>query len=169
MAARTTRLFTALWPDDALRERLVALRDAQWRLPARARPTRDDQLHVTLHFIGGIEADRVDALRAALDAVPAIEPIELVLDAAEVWRNGIASLVAREVPAALTRLHADIGAALDGIGIAVERRAWRPHLTLARDAIGAVPPVAPFALHWRVSGFVLVRSAPPGRYTLLDA
>jgi len=63
--AGTVRLFTALWPDAAVRARLVALRDA-WRWPAGARPVADAKLHATLHFMGSFRRDRQAALREAL-------------------------------------------------------------------------------------------------------
>jgi 2'-5' RNA ligase len=86
--AGTVRLFTALWPDAAVRARLVALRDA-WRWPAGARPVADAKLHATLHFIGSFRRDRVEASCHVLDRV-AIEPCSSSLIVTDLWRGGIA-------------------------------------------------------------------------------
>ena len=158
------RLFAALWPDDALREAIVAQR-AQWSWPKQAQRVRAERLHLTLHFIGNVASERVDVLQQALRAVD-VEALDLALDTAAVWRNGVASLLPQAPPAELLRLHAASGAALAAAGVELERRPYRPHLTLARRAFGAVAPAAPFALPWRSDAFVLVESGL--RYTVIE-
>ena len=155
------RLFTALWPDDALRAALLAQRE-RWTLPKGAQQVRGERLHLTLHFIGDLPHERLPVLREAFGDVR-VEPIAFVLDTNEVWRNGVASLRASELPAALQRCFDHVGTALDAAGIELERRAWKPHVTLARRATGALPPAEPFAIEWRADGFVLVESVPGGR------
>ena len=164
----SARLFTGLWPDDALRAAIVAQRE-RWTLSNSAQCVRPERLHMTLHFIGDVARDRVEALRAALRDVP-VEPMDFVLDASALWRRDVASLRPRRVPAALPRLHEAVGAALVAQGIEIERREWRPHVTLARRAGDATAPPEPFSLRWRPDGFVLVESElrPPARYVVLE-
>jgi hypothetical protein len=69
----TARLFVALWPDAGVRAGLAAYRDA-WRWPQAARPVADENLHATLHFIGGFVREHVTALVSSLAAVRAEAP-----------------------------------------------------------------------------------------------
>jgi 2'-5' RNA ligase len=71
------------------------------------------------------------------------------------------------VAPALRSLHEALGRALHGLGRALEARAWRAHVTLARRARGALPPHDALSpLHWRVERAVLVQSHG-GRYIVL--
>ena len=158
------RLFLALWPGPRVRQALAACRDATpW--PAGASPTADDKLHVTLHFIGSVPAARVDEIGAALQ-VP-VHRFELRLELAEVWHGALAVLRPRQVPDRLLQLHADLAAALRPLGLPVEARAFRPHVTLARRGGPArpLPPAEP--IRWRLTGYALVQSRPDGRYQVL--
>lgn len=154
------RLFLALWPDPAFLPELVAHADA-WDWSPQARRTRVERLHVTLHFLGNVPADRLDALRHGL----AVDwPGDtLVLDRATVWPGGIAVLEATQVPPALAALHGQLGERLQALEVPVESRRYRPHVTLARKGFGSRPPAfAP--LHWRAGrGYALVRTLGGGR------
>lgn len=154
------RLFLALWPASAT---LAALRDhAQaWSWPAAARRTPPERLHVTLHFLGEVAAQRLPALQRGLTAT--WEGCELVLNRPQVWPGGIGVLEAGEVPAALAALHGQLGAQLVDLGLAVDPRRYRPHVTLARKATGAAPPVGR-PVRWQAApGYALVRSLPGGQ------
>lgn len=158
------RLFIALWPGPRVRQRLAACRDlSPW--PLGASPTATENLHLTLHFIGPVAADRVDAVAAALQ-VP-MAAFELQLESTTVWHGGIAVLQPRVVPVRLQQLHADLAEALRRLALPVEARAFHPHVTLARRA-GPGLPVAPAApLRWQVAGCALVQSQGGGRYRVL--
>ncbi len=165
-ATGRVRLFLARWPGEATRRRLAAWRDC-WRWPPGTAVVPDARLHVTLHFLGAVPQSDVACLIDAL-AVP-FEPFALRLGAPAQWPGGIAALVPDAVPPGLLRLHADLGAALRGLGLPVEARAYRPHVTLARRAAGAQAPDASPALHWPVRAWVLVQSTlgPSGGYRVL--
>jgi 2'-5' RNA ligase len=162
--APLSRLFIALWPGPRLRQALAACRDASpW--PAGAAPTATEALHLTLHFIGPVPTERIDAVAAALQ-VP-MQAFELRLQTTEVWHGGIAVLLPSAVPDRLRQLHADLAEALRRLAWPVEARAFHPHVTLARRA-GTQPPAAPAApLCWRVAGYALVQSLGAGRYRVL--
>ena len=154
------RLFLGLWPDAEVLERLVALADG-WSWPAQVRRSAPDQLHLTLHFLGNVPAVRLPDLRAGLRTE--WSGCALDLDRGTVWPGGIAVLEASQVPPPLARLHAELGEELRELGVPVESRPYRPHVTLARKAAGAQPP--PFEpLRWHTGpGYALVRSAGGGR------
>ena len=158
------RVFLALWPDADTCRALAAWRDAQpW--PGGVRRTPDDKLHLTLHFMGSQPAARVAALAAAL--LPPPQPFSLVLTTAQIWRGGLVALCPREIPAALALWHGQLAERLHALALPVEARAFRPHVTVARDA-GPRPVLAePAPLEWPVHRLVLVESTTDGRYRIL--
>jgi len=149
------RLFLALWPDDDVRVQLAA-QVCRWTWPAGSVLYQPSDWHVTLHFIGAVGADWVDAISSELD-VP-FEPFELRLDQPQVWPRGVAVLCAGTVPHQLRQLHDRIGAALQALGLPVDARPYRAHVTLARRAAGAVVPPGVAPPRWRARGYALVVS-----------
>ena len=159
--APSPRLFLALWPPAPVHAALLA-HAGQWHWPGAARRTRPERLHVTLHFLGNVADALVPALRHGLDV--RWDGCELPLDQANVWPGGIAVLEAASVPAALAELHARLGEKLSALGVPVEPRRYRPHVTLARKAFAARPPERFEPVPWRAGpGFALVQSLPGGR------
>lgn len=159
-AAGSLRLFMALWPDGATRAALQE-QAALWSWPAGARCTRPERLHLTLHFLGPVPPERVPALQERL-RVP-WSGCTLELDRPATWPGGIAVLEASRVPPPLAQLHAALAARLPALGLAVDPRPWRPHVTLARKAAGARPPAPSAPLQWRLAPPVLlVQSLPAG-------
>ncbi|OGB71001.1 MAG: 2'-5' RNA ligase [Burkholderiales bacterium RIFOXYC12_FULL_65_23] len=154
------RLFLALWPDATVR---AALREQvlSWGWPDAARRYDEADWHLTLHFLGNLPFERLAGLRAGL-AVD-VEPFELVLDRAELWRS-IAVLTCEQVPPELLRLHAALGQALQRLGLEPDARPYRPHLTLARSAVGAQLALEPPRIAWPVRGYALVRSTGDPRW-----
>lgn len=162
-AEASLRLFLGLWPSAEVLEQLVEQADA-WTWPAPARRVAPQELHITLHFLGSIPAGALPSLRAGLRAE--WEGCVLVLDRCAVWSGGVAVLEASELPAPLERLHAALGEDLQELGVAVEGRRWRPHVTLARKAQGAEPPPPAQGppLRWHAGpSYALVRSLGNGR------
>lgn len=168
-ATGSARLFLALWPDVAVRERLALERD-RWRWTQRARPVAAERLHVTLHFIGPVERVQLPDLVASLDFPMA--PFALRFGCHALWRNGIAAYEPIESPA-LHALQRSVGELLTGLGLPVEARSYRPHVTMARDATGStVPPVVDprgpaGTWAWPISEYTLVESRPGGRYEVV--
>jgi 2'-5' RNA ligase len=124
------RLFVAFPLPPAIRARLLA---AMGGIPG-ARWQRDDQLHLTLRFIG--EIDRPAAEDAAL-ALAAVHhpPIEIALYGTGQFEsrgrpNAVwAGITPRD---ALAGLHKKVDQALVRAGRPPEGRAYLPHITLAR-------------------------------------
>jgi 2'-5' RNA ligase len=157
------RLFVALWPSRELARASAAIRDA-WAWSASARPTTDAHLHVTLRFIGEVTNARVEAFAETLGVEA--DGFSLRLDRVSLWTNGIAALEPSIVTPPLTRLRAKLDACLANVHIANETRAYRPHVTLARDARGSTAPPRIDAIDWRVDGYALVESRG-GRYSIV--
>lgn len=164
-AGESRRLFTALWPDESARRALVRCRDRQdW--PAAARQVAEVDWHVTLTFLGSIPATVIPVLASRL-AVIDFPALELCFDRLECWGNGLVVLVPRRIPEALSQLHGRLKMVHRVLGLPLESRPYRPHITLARRAAGAalLQPLVP--VRWSTSQFFLVESRPPEAYRIL--
>jgi 2'-5' RNA ligase len=167
--AEPRRLFFALWPDPPLRDQVVCTVRPIAAL-ATGRLQQPQQWHVTLVFLGAVPAAKLPVAHEAASAVRA-EPFELALDTLEYWRRaGVLCLTAQRTPHALERLVSVLRDELGQRGFAMEQRAYRPHLTLARRVRSPPALPAPDPLCWPATGFVLVESisGPQGSiYTVL--
>lgn len=159
----TLRLFLGLWPDGS--ERLATV-EAQHQVawPETAKLVRPENLHITLHFLGNVEEERVSDLEAAV-AVEA-PAVSVQLESFSVWHGGIAVLEPIDIEQQLADLHRTLQTRLDAAGFATEQRGYRPHVTLARKAVGASAERPMRSTSWRANQFALVQSAG-GRYTPL--
>lgn len=161
------RLFLALWPDAAVRQRLADAQSA-WAWPPQAVPVPLERLHLTLHYLGELGDDAVIELRDRLPALPA--PFELAFGQHALWPHGIAVLEPLAVPPGLVALHAALSQTLHAIGLRTDERAFRPHVTLARHAQATPLPADGPRCAWPVRGYALVHSVsgPPLRYDVLQ-
>src|SRR5258705_11166482 len=155
------RVFFALWPDADARDRLAALaQEVAARPQGRAPPSLN--LHVTVAFIGEVDAARIDALRAiGASVAPNVPTFVLTLDRAGTFRGtGIAWAGASSSPPPLVELARSLADALAAHGFPSERRAFSPHVTLARrcKAPGLAALAAPVA--WAVTRLALDVSEP---------
>lgn len=112
--------------------------------------------HVTLHFIGPVQAERVADISAYAN-VP-LRPFDWTLDQPMLWPHGLAVLGTTELPKPLQALHERLGDVLRGLGLAIESRRFQPHVTLARRAEAAIPPTASVPVVWRVRSYTLAVS-----------
>ncbi len=152
---RKRRIFLALEADEAVQAQLAA-HARQWTWPAGSVACQPADWHITLHFIGAVDANRVQQLAAGV-AVP-FQPFELVLDQPLLWPHGLAILGATVVPPHLQALYQRLGDALRRLDVPVEARSYQPHVTLARHAGAAIAPAASAPVLWAVKGYALVLS-----------
>src|SRR3546814_6910876 len=116
---------------------------------AAARWQSDEQLHLTLRFIGEVDRHRAEDVAAALGALhaPAIEARIAGVSVFE--RQGRPHMVWAGVEplAPLAALHRKVDQLLARVGVAPETRAFVPHITLARLNRAAGPVASFLALH----------------------
>jgi 2'-5' RNA ligase len=135
------RLFFALWPEPAERARLQELAALASPLPgARALAALD--LHVTLCFLGSVSEAVLSGLLVRANRID-LPAFELEFDAVEHWREArILAATATAVPAPATALVHALSAAARELGLNIEDRPWRAHVTLARGIAQAAPAAA---------------------------
>lgn len=123
------RLFVAIRPPEAIRDLLVDAMDDSPEL----RWVGDEQLHLTLRFIGEVERPVANDLAAALGRLR-FEGFELRLSGVGRFdqRNGGALWAGVEPKAPVAALAAKVERICQEAGLAPERRAFHPHITLAR-------------------------------------
>ena len=167
MSDDVARLFIGLWPDHSVRRALCAHRDA-WQWPKRAAVMDDARLHATLHFLGDQPRELIAPLLQGLAGLR-FQPFTLTLTKTALWHGGIAVIEPDEAPPALRELHEDAGSMLRSLGLPVEARPYRAHVTLSRRAFGATPPPPFEPIVWTPARPVLVESerGPPARYRML--
>ena len=124
------RLFTALSvPDDVadgLARRQAGLPGANWRTA--------DQLHITLTFYGEIDERRADDLSMELERAATGGPFEITLSGVGAFGDGHRTHAIWAGVAASKRLSVLAGrcrSAAERAAVNIERRDYRPHLTLA--------------------------------------
>lgn len=124
------RLFVAIRPPAAIRQLLLAVMGGV----SGARWQSDDQLHLTLRFIGEVDRHLAGDIHAALGGVH-YPRFELSL-------SGLGAFDGRGYPDAVwagvrpheqvKALHRKVDAALLRVGVPPDERAFLPHITIAR-------------------------------------
>jgi 2'-5' RNA ligase len=135
------RLFLAIEPDFPARKRLADLsRDVQSRLgvdvSAQLRWSRAEGIHVTLHFLGEVGADRLRNLQQSLGPVLNIPPFPIATGRLGTFPpSGPARVIwiaVEDGAHQASSVHAELGRRLTAAGLAIDPRPLSPHLTLAR-------------------------------------
>jgi len=132
------RLFVALRPPPVIRQAcLAAMEDG----PPGWAWQDAEQLHLTLRYIGDVDRPVAEDVAAALGSIHA-PAIDLALAGVGWFDHGPrGALFARVAPVEpLGALHTKLDRALVRAGLEPERRAYLPHITLARRRPSAGDP-----------------------------
>ena len=135
------RLFIAIRPPEDVRDLLI---DAMDDSPA-LHWVGDEQLHLTLRFIGEVERPVANDLAAALDKVHSAQFDLSVIGVGKFDQRNRGALWAgvqrKELVAALA---SKVERAVQQVGIEAEHRSFMPHITLARWNRGNAEAVEAF-------------------------
>ncbi len=151
------RLFFALTPPPELAQAFnhMAVSDLQ---DCRGRPLRPDQIHLTLRFIGPVDNHTTACLSQAAESI-SLPRFELRFDILGYWsRPRVVWSMPSQIPATLSTLAAELEQICVHCGLAPEKRAYVPHLTLLRNARQGPAIVTMSAQPWPVETFALIRS-----------
>lgn len=158
------RLFVGLELPSRVKQQLVlachGVIGARWQT--------EEQLHVTLRFIGDVDPPKAEDIDAALSAVRAA-PFSIRLKTVGIYgemRKPRVLWAGIEPQAAICHLHDKVESAMVRLGLPPEKRKYKPHVTLARFKSGRPRRLEDYlAAHddfvtetFEVSDFVLYRS-----------
>jgi 2'-5' RNA ligase len=157
------RLFVAIRPPEEVRDQLI---DAMDDSPA-LRWVGDEQIHLTLRFIGEVERPVANDIASALERVrlPAFDLRVAGVGKFE-QRNGGAIWAGVQPKQPVAALSAKVERAIQQVGLEAEHRTFMPHITLARWNRRNAEAVDAFlrrnsdlrAEPFRVDGFILFES-----------
>jgi 2'-5' RNA ligase len=168
------RLFFALQPTLAQSTVLTAyVAPLVAQLGAREVPAQN--LHATLCFIGAVEDERVDALRAAAASIRG-RPVQLRFDALEYWETPkvLCATSSRDSSSA-AELSIALGEAAVAAGFSPDIKPFRAHLTLARKIAATQAATVPLPLPlvrpmvMSADKFVLLSSRREGSVSIYSA
>jgi 2'-5' RNA ligase len=112
--------------------------------PGLVRWTRPEGIHLTLKFLGDVQADRLDAIAQSLQTACApFAPFSLSIGGMGVFPNPrrprVVWIGVDEPSGTLARLQQGVERAIAPLGFPTERRRFSPHLTLGRVKRGRSP------------------------------
>jgi 2'-5' RNA ligase len=144
-------------------EPLKGFRDYRWVTRA--------QLHITLKFIGDAEAERITRLDSNLSRVGGARPFDFSVSPAGFFPNADRArtiwLGVGEGSERIGKLAASVDRAAVASGFEGERRAFHPHVTLARVRGGAECPTPPALLESLAKAPALTETC--GRFILMKS
>lgn len=173
------RVFFAIWPDEVARTQLAGLAEQlRGESLCGGRKTKAENIHLTLVFVGEVDASKLEEIRLAVDGIKdsGARAFDFVVEKICYWkRNRIAYAAADGIPRELMDLVSALENALSTAGFVLEQRAYKPHITLMRDASCQALPELAEPIVWRVREWILVKSeqtsggpvyTPIGRWAL---
>lgn len=134
------RTFFCIELEDELKGKLNAIiRALKQRCAARVNWVRQENLHITVKFLGEVAPERLEALRAAAELAldgAGLEPFEILLDRLgafpELTRPRVIWVGSSSPPPQLQKLHEALERRLEGLGFPREEKPYTPHITLGR-------------------------------------
>lgn len=129
------RCFIAIPFPDAVKASLLDCMQQLRQQTRSASYTQPENLHLTLAFLG--ETDRIASMQEAMQAAAPVRPFSMTLEGSgcfqALWWVGI------ERNPILAKLAERLQNELRARGFALERRFFRPHITIARQVAAEAP------------------------------
>ena len=154
------RIFLALWPDELTRQQLFNAQKKLISEPAlqSARAVIPENLHMTLHFIGSISIEVLQALESSLDSVQC-KAFDLDVNTVGCFpKPKVAWLGIKEIPPELSELEQQTLACVRRCVEGYQSISYRPHITLFRKAKTSLELDGFAEINWPVRSFALVES-----------
>lgn len=148
------RLFFALWPDQTTRQQCQEITQS---LRGQGKPVVVSHLHATLVFLGSIDPARQLAITKAANTID-IQAMHLIFNRLSFWKKpAVVCLVAERVDPAVSSLVAQLSTSAGQLGIPIDGRTYKPHITLLRKARSDVN-LDFNPIQWQADSFCLVES-----------
>lgn len=163
------RLFIGVWISETMKDEVVRYINLAMKESQGFKWSNPEQLHFTLKFLGEVETEKVTGLIKALEtAAIGKQPFQLRLGETGCFpARGIPRILWIGLASAqkdLEMLAGAIEAACNNLGFPAEKKAFKPHLTIARakDRQGERIKMPNLKVSWQsttqVSGFSLIES-----------
>ena len=139
------RLFIAINFNDQTKNRLIALRDELRSHSVHGNFSHDENLHLTLVFIGECSPNKTDTIKAIIDTVT-FAPFEITVDRLGTFSRGKLWWAGLRKDKPLMDLQREIEHKLALCGFEMDGRDYHPHITLGREVVTDKKPwqVVPF-------------------------
>lgn len=152
----TKRIFFACWPTPTIKEAIY--NHSETILIPNGRRIQADNLHLTLAFVGNIDAAQLDDYMNAARSLPAACFTLNMQGYGHFQWPKVFYLRVETLPNALTDLVQNLNARLEPLGFQPEQRAYKPHVSLFRK-VNTQPKVASaFTVEWYIDRFYLAES-----------
>lgn len=152
------RLFFALWPSTEVRQQLSKIAKSTIR-HSDGRRTRDENLHITLRFLGSVHEDKLACIENVASEIKT-KPFELMFDQLVFKKRQEMVWLTTDKSAQeeLTILVNQLEQGIQTCGFTQEKYAYKPHIVLTRKTrkTKELPEIVP--VKWPVDAFVLVSS-----------
>ena len=130
------RLFIAINFNTDTRSRLLSLRDELSSRSKRGNFSLPENIHLTLAFLGECDARQTAAAKTAMDAVR-FDPFDIHIERIERFKRGGGDIwwAGLRDSRPLSDLHRKLTEILIAAGFSLEKREYKPHITLAREVV----------------------------------
>ena len=139
------RLFIAINFNNDIKSGLIALRDELRSRSERGNFSRDENLHLTLVFIGEVSPKKVDKIKAILETVT-FAPFAATVERLGTFSRGTLWWAGLREDKPLMDLQREIEHKLALCGFEMDGRKYSPHITLGREVVTDAKP-------WRIVPF----------------
>lgn len=156
------RMFFGLWPDAETRATFAG-EDKTLFGGNGGKMVPPGEFHITLRYMGEVQAPLIPSIEElGAKAARTIAPTVVELDAVEWWKEAkVLVRVARNLPRPMFELDQALQVGLKSIGVAVDPKPLKIHLTLVRNippfphGIGPAVPLA-----WDAGSLALIEASP---------
>jgi 2'-5' RNA ligase len=155
------RLFIAINFNVDTRKRLIALREELRGKAVRGNFSRDENLHLTLAFIGEVSPKMLDKIKAIMDTVT-FEPFGVAIDHFGTFSRGTLWWAGLREDKPLMLLQRETEHKLALCGFEMDSRDYHPHITLGREVVTDARPWEIESFGEAVDSFELMQSERVG-------
>jgi 2'-5' RNA ligase len=151
------RLFFALLPDKEVHDQLIEL-SRSFPIVKGVRPVPNNNLHITLQFLGDLEASERKCLEKKV-VQTFVQAFSLRLDIYGYFKiSQTLWLSCSSYPRELTRLVNHLKSIGEHCSVKTDERIYKPHVTLFKKVPKADFPDMPFTITWHTTEFHLLES-----------
>lgn len=138
-------LFIAINFSEETKNKLISLREELRSKSQRGNFSRNENIHLTLVFIGEVSPKKADKIKAILDTVT-IEPFEVSIDRLGTFSRGTLWWAGLREDRKLMDLQHKLTGELTAAGFQLDKRKYSPHVTLGREVVTDLKP-------WQIDPF----------------